>query len=146
MLLSCPKGSVAPHATPTEPAESRTGHGALRAVDFAFGSRALRALRVHGSRQTGPPATGWGVLSPGGSRWPRAEEGKRRGELPPRQMLARLPGFCFLPLKFLLFFPPWKFVSNSRQGETRKGILLLSVPYSPNTNKNQLKQPPAKIK
>lgn len=57
-----------------------------------------------GLGRLGHQLQGGGALSPGGSRRPRAEEGKRRGELPPRQILAGLFGFSFLPLKFLLFF------------------------------------------
>lgn len=47
------------------------------------------------------------------------------------------PWFSFSSFDISAFFP-FKYISNSRLGETGKGILLLSVPYSPKNNKNQL--------
>lgn len=97
---------MAPHATPTEPAEwkSRTGHGTLRAVDFAFGGRALRALRSPGSRQTGPPTTGWGCTVPRRKQKAKGGGGETPWGTATQANTAGLFGFSFLPLKFLLFF------------------------------------------
>ena len=118
------------HATPTKPAEwkSRTGHGA-RAMVFAFGSRALRALRSPGS------LADWATNYRVGMHCPQEEadgQGRRRGnavrELPPRQMLAGLPGFCFLPLKFLLCFSftiPLKFQTKRNQERNSASVWSL---------------------